>query len=111
MCRSFWLAVLGCAFLAPGLVAADEAAWWPQFLGPGGRAVQESGRPPRELSLEEGVRWQVALPPGHSSPCIWDDALFLTAYRAESKELETICIDRTSGDIRWRQARPDVGGD
>src|SRR5262249_42132729 len=45
-------------------------------------------------------------PPGHSSPCVWDDRIFLTAFVRENKKLETICVDRKSGKILWRHEAP-----
>ncbi|MCC6511493.1 MAG: PQQ-binding-like beta-propeller repeat protein, partial [Pirellulaceae bacterium] len=50
--------------------------------------------------------WRTPLPPGHSSPCICGDSIFLTTYQAEEKELATVAIDRRSGAIRWRQVAP-----
>jgi outer membrane protein assembly factor BamB len=87
---------------------AGDGKRWPQFLGPEGRAIQEAASPPAQLSLEGGVRWKLELPVGHSSPCVWDEAIFLTAYRSEGNVLETLCIDAGSGEIRWRQSCPEV---
>lgn len=87
--------------------AADQQAW-PRFLGPDGRGVQELAKPPAELSLETGVRWKIELPSGHSSPCIWDDAIFLTGYTRNSKLLETFRINRDTGEIVWRRQCPQV---
>ncbi len=94
--------------LAMQPLLADEGARWPQFMGPDGRAVQGKAHPPAELSLEKGVRWKCELPVGHSSPCIWEDSIFLTAYRQEDAVLETLCIDRGTGEIRWRKPCPQV---
>jgi len=42
------------------------------------------------------------VPKGHSSPCIWADSIFITAR--SGKVLETICIDRGNGKIKWRKS-------
>ncbi len=46
------------------------------------------------------------MPKGHSSPCIWGDHIFLTGYTKETKKLQVFCIDRSSGNIRWRKIVP-----
>jgi outer membrane protein assembly factor BamB len=51
------------------------------------------------------VLWQTELPVGHSSPCIWGDRIFLTAFVDKSR-LETLCLDRLTGQVRWRKPVP-----
>jgi outer membrane protein assembly factor BamB len=87
---------------------AEERANWPQFLGPRGRAIQETADPPENLDLTHGVGWKIKIPTGHSSPCIWGNSIFLTAFQSEPPELETMCIDRMTGEIRWQKACGDV---
>lgn len=48
--------------------------------------------------------WKTPLPSGASSPCLWDDRVFLTAF-SEGK-LETLCLDRSDGIVRWRREAP-----
>lgn len=48
--------------------------------------------------------WKTALPPGNSSPCIWNNRIFLTGL--EKGKLETLCVDRQDGKILWRQSAP-----
>jgi outer membrane protein assembly factor BamB len=85
--------------LIPAFVEASD---WPQFRGPGsrGRAVPEQPLP-TDISPERHVIWRTELSPGHSSPAIVGDKIFLTAVR-DKEHLETICLDRTSGKIVWR---------
>ena len=52
------------------------------------------------------VVWRTALPVGHSSPCIWDDHIYVTGFDKQAKKLETICLNRLSGKILWCQAAP-----
>ncbi|MBA3701110.1 MAG: PQQ-binding-like beta-propeller repeat protein [Planctomycetes bacterium] len=76
---------------------------WPQFRGPGGLGIG-NGKPPVEFGPGKHERWHVALPPGHSSPCIWGQRLFLTAL--DQGKLITLCIDRNDGRELWRAAVP-----
>lgn len=83
---------------------AFGATRWPQFRGPNGSGVSEDDKPPVEFSPMKSLLWKTPIPRGHSSPCIWDDRVFLTA---QSKgKLETICINRADGHILWRQPAP-----
>ena len=82
---------------------AQPAPEWPQFRGPGGSA-QGTGTPPVEFGPERNVLWKTPLPPGHSSPIIAGNRIFLTAFNRPA--LETLCLDRASGRILWRRAAP-----
>src|SRR5688572_28832114 len=85
--------------------AAD--AQWPQFRGPNGRGVASDAKPlPVEFGPTRRVAWKLRLPRGCSSPCIWNDRIFLTGFDADEEELQTICIDRPSGHIVWRRTAP-----
>lgn len=82
-------------------VAAD--AGWPQFRGPGGLGLG-TGQPPVEFGPEKNVLWKVPVPPGHSSPCIAGNKIFLTA--TEDGKLLTLCLDRADGRELWRAFAP-----
>ena len=84
--------------------AADEARW-PQFRGPNGRGVAERGTFPVQLDASRNLLFKTVVPKGQSSPCIWDDHLFLTGLTDDT--LETLCIDRRDGRIVWRQSVPE----
>jgi len=92
---SLWLAVC--------LPAAAGAADWPQFRGPRGSGVAESAVPV-EFGPEKNLIWKTSLPPGHSSPVLSDNRIFLTAH--EDGKLFTLCLDRHSGEILWRRQAP-----
>src|SRR5438132_10385471 len=90
--------------LAFAAVAAEPPAW-PQFRGPGGAGVApESARPPTRLDLKRDVKWKVPVPPGHSSPVIAGDRLFLTGF--EEKKLYTLAYRLSDGKRLWRQQAP-----
>src|SRR5688572_12288995 len=62
-----------------GMIRINAAPNWPQFRGPGGLAVADSdANPPVHFGPTTNVVWKTTLPPGHSSPCIWGDKIFLT---------------------------------
>jgi outer membrane protein assembly factor BamB len=77
---------------------------WPQFRGPGGLGVASSANPPIRFGPMTNVVWKTEISSGHSSPIIWGNRIFLTAYN-EGK-LETLCLDRFNGRILWHQPAP-----
>lgn len=84
------------------------AGSWPQFRGPGGTAVAEGdARLPAEIGPEKNVIWKTALPPGHSSPVIVGDRIYLTAVR--DTKLLTLALDRTNGKVLWEVEAPHKG--
>ena len=94
---------LGLVCLIPMLAVAED---WPQFRGvhSNGRSTPEQPLP-TNIGPEKHVVWKTELPPGHSSPVIFGDKIFLTAVR-EKEHLETLCLDRVSGKILWRIEAP-----
>lgn len=98
MIKRWALLILTTAALAQ---AGDST--WPQFRGPGGLG-QGTGKPPVEFGADKHLLWKVAVPAGHSSPCIWGKHLFLTGY--DQGALVTICLDRSDGHELWRAVAP-----
>ena len=114
-------------------VLAEE---WTQFRGPNGSGVSASTGLPTEFGPEKNVVWKTPLPPGHSSPVLTKDRIFVTAYekisqqKAESRSgrsdrslnahaklqaspiekehyrLLVICLDRASGKVLWQREVP-----
>lgn len=82
--------------------SAVAASNWPQFRGPEACAVANDGEPPIYFGIESNVLWKVALPPGNSSPVIWGDRIFLTAF--DQPKLLALCMDRRDGKTLWSQA-------
>lgn len=74
---------------------------WPRFRGPNGTGVAETDKPPIEFGPGKNVLWEAATPSGASSPCIWGDRIFLTAY--DGTKLWTLCLDRATGRELWRR--------
>jgi outer membrane protein assembly factor BamB len=91
------------ALLAVSTVSAAEANW-PQFHGPGGGGVAEPSDPPVLFGPDTAVLWKIPFPAGNSSPCIWGDRIFLTAF--DQGALEAVCVRRGDGSVLWRRAAP-----
>jgi len=89
---------------ASALAVAAQAAGarWPQFRGPDGSGVSCDSSFPTEFGPGTSQWWKVALPPGNSSPCIWDEALFITAYAEPDHRV--LCLDARTGELRWERS-------
>ncbi len=101
--RLFALATIIC--LCALAVLADN---WSQFRGAGSRGISAETNLPVKWSATENVKWKTKLPgPGHSSPVVWGNRIFLTAYRkAGGGELLVLCVDKATGKILWERKAP-----
>lgn len=95
--------------LVAGCLTADKAtagdAGWPQFRGANASGLATIDRPlPVEIGPDRHVVWKIELPPGHSSPIVYGDRLYVTAVR--SNELLTIALDRQTGATLWEAPAP-----
>ncbi len=89
--------------LALNAISHGSQAFWPQFRGPGGLGIAPDNQAyPTKLDVSENLLWKTKVPKGHSSPCIWANSIFIAAR--SGKVLETICIDRGNGKIKWRKS-------
>src|SRR5437773_1220588 len=102
--RATFIAVVVLCSLPCSWSQSSTAPQWPQFRGPGGNAVASDGEPPTHFGPATNRFWKTTVPPGHSSPCIWGSKIFLTG--SEGGKLQTLCLDRASGRILWRQTAP-----
>ncbi|HEX8352283.1 MAG TPA: PQQ-binding-like beta-propeller repeat protein, partial [Pyrinomonadaceae bacterium] len=110
------------AMLAATGAAAED---WPQFRGPNGSGVSVSDGLPEVFGPEKNVVWKTPLPPGHSSPVLTRDRVFVTAYAGEkatgserpaagtkanagekNHKLLVICLDRQTGKTLWQREVP-----
>jgi outer membrane protein assembly factor BamB len=94
------------ATLDGAIRAAPPEPDWSRFRGPNGSGVAAASHVPTEFGPGRNLLWRLALPPGHSSPILFGNRIYLTAYRGET--LVTIAIDRTAGRILWERAAPQV---
>jgi len=79
-------------------------ARWPRFRGPNGSGVAEVDKPPIQFGPSTKLLWKCALAPGHSSPVVWDDHIFLTGV--ENEKLVVMAIRRRDGKLLWKQIAP-----
>ena len=99
--RTAALLVTALAFLSH-VAMAD----WPQFRGPNSAGKASGPSPPIEFGPGKNDLWRVPMGSGHSSPCIVGSSIFLTIYDETQKQLAVICIDRSSGQTRWKRIAP-----
>lgn len=81
-----------------------QAANWPGFRGLAANGVATDAHPPLHFGASSNLLWKADLPPGLSSPVIWNHHIFLTG--TVGKELITLCLDRETGKQRWEQRVP-----
>ncbi len=87
------------AFRAPA-AAAVETTYFRADAG----VARAAGPLPDRFDAPEALRWRVPLNPGRSSPILHGGRIFLTTFRAASKELATVALDETSGRLLWRSS-------
>lgn len=87
------------------LSVTAPASDWPQFRGPGGRAIAADEQPlPATFSPATNLVWKTPLAPGHSSPVIAGDRIFLTTV--ENNQLVAVALRRADGTSLWRVPIP-----
>ena len=113
------------AVLVMSAATGAGAEDWPQFRGPNGSGVSTSTGLPEVFGPEKNVVWKTPLPPGHSSPVLTRDRIFVTAYaeekaaggqqpaagakasaREKNHKLLVICLDRQTGKLLWQREVP-----
>jgi outer membrane protein assembly factor BamB len=99
--------------LSLALLSCTLAADWPQFRGPGGKAVSQDTGLPVKWSERENLLWKIKLPGlGTSSPITTGNRIFLTCYSGYGETVEkpgemsdlkrhVVSLDRQSGKIVW----------
>jgi outer membrane protein assembly factor BamB len=86
---------------------------WPCFRGPGGLGISAYTNVPTKWDGAKGeaILWKCQVPlPGHNSPVVWDDRVFLSG--GDPNELQVYCFDALSGALLWtgdveRVPKPD----
>jgi outer membrane protein assembly factor BamB len=89
-------------FVSPITTFASDD--WSQFRGPNGTGVSETKGLPTEFGPGKNVVWKTELPPGHSSPVLTRDRIFVTAH--SNDKLFVISLDRQTGKILWQKEAP-----
>ncbi len=77
---------------------------WPRFRGWDG-----SGAAAWDLKTMPSILWRSAIPaPGHSSPIVWGDRVFISGGTADRREV--FCYSASSGALLWQRAIENVPG-
>jgi outer membrane protein assembly factor BamB len=92
--------------VSAGVVAQQGPTDWSRFRGPNGSGHARGAAYPIEFGPAKNLLWKVALPQGHSSPIVWRDRIYLTAFRGDA--LFTMAINRTDGKILWERQAPET---
>jgi len=99
-------ALLCAALAASAFVVHAAPSSWPAFRGPNSSGVSTDAKPPVKIGPTNLVVWKIQVPWSPSSPCIWDDRLFLTTFA--DGELQTRCYQRSDGKLAWtRGLKPE----
>jgi len=86
---------------------ADEASW-NRFRGPNGSGVSDAKTVPIRWT-EKDYNWKIRLSgPGHSSPVIWDERIFVTCGDPATALRTLICIDAATGRTLWKHEEPST---
>jgi outer membrane protein assembly factor BamB len=93
---SRYVLILAVVLAATPLCADD----WPQFRGPNSAGIG-TGSPPIHFGPESNVLWSTTVAPGHSSPCIHDNRIFIITFNNDSATLSVECFDRQTGQNLW----------
>lgn len=90
----------------PAFPSAEEVERaWPRFRGPRGDGVSRHADVPDSFDVASGrgIVWKVEVPlPGHGSPVLWGDRIFLAG--ADERREEVLSYDARSGKLLWREA-------
>src|SRR5688572_14076052 len=100
---SIAIALLLTAFQISPMANAEN---WPGWRGPrGDGSVTETDVPTKWNGLTgENIEWKQQLPgTGHSSPVVWENAVFLTACRLDDQSRILMRVDADSGKLIWQK--------
>lgn len=88
--------------LAALLQTHDASQDWPQWRGPSFDGASAVTGLPAELALGEHVRWVAEMPgPSAATPIVLGESVYVTAAVEEAGLLLALCLERSSGAVRW----------
>ena len=99
--RLIVLCLLPFIFLGP--VTAEEET---EFFRKSGGIVPDGQHLPEDFTKDAQLLWRTPLKPGHSSPCVVGDHIFLTTFDSQKKQLATVALERTTGEVLWTRTVP-----
>jgi outer membrane protein assembly factor BamB len=87
-----------CLMLIAGAAHADN---WPQWRGPTNDGICTEKNLPTEWDKEKNIAWTLKMPGmAGSTPCIWDNRIFLTSE--DGSDVVLMCVS-TDGKELWRK--------
>src|SRR5947209_6820334 len=86
--------LMGLGFFAPAVAETPTF-----FRSDRGLAGNDTLPLTEDFSDAKALVWREPLAPGHSTPCICGDAIYVTTF--DAKKLTTVCLDRATGSKRW----------
>jgi len=102
--RSIWCGA--CLTVLVVLCGAAGGQEWTRFRGPDGTGIGKGQSIPVSFT-EADYLWNVKLAgPGHSSPVLWGDRIFLTCTHDDLEQREVVCLDAKSGKTLWSTKMP-----
>ncbi|MHC4407172.1 MAG: outer membrane protein assembly factor BamB family protein [Planctomycetota bacterium] len=87
----------------------EALKYWHRFRGPGGSGISAYDNVPTSWngSSGEGVVWKTPVPlPGHNSPVVWNDRVFLSG--ATERKRQVFCFDTADGKLLWKEEVPST---
>lgn len=80
------------------------------FRAGGGIAADDNAPLPEKIDDEKALLWKTPLAPGHSTPCVYGDSVFVTTFEkgtdAGTGKLFTVALNRDTGEVRWSREAP-----
>ena len=93
--------------LALTTVSSAFAENWPQWRGPKNNGHSGETNVPTEWGPEKNILWKLPLPgQGSSTPCVWDDKIFITC--PDENDIVLMCIG-TDGGVKWKKPISNTG--
>src|ERR1051325_5283889 len=95
--------IIFCIFLALAPIRWSCGQEWTRFRGPNGTGLGKAENLPATWK-DNDYAWRVELPGfGHSSPVLWGNKLFVTAFNSTNAELVLVCLDASTGKPLWQK--------
>ncbi len=104
---SFWTILLAVSLFAGFHFTRAFAEEWSQFRGPNGSGVSASTGLPAEFGPDKNVVWKTPLPPGHSSPVLTRNRIFVTAYQKIEARSQKSEVRRPGAEVSQKSSRID----
>lgn len=88
------------------LLAVPALAGAPTHFRQNSGRIEDKHPLPDNFEQDARIVWRSELQPGLSTPCVYDNSVYLTTYEADKQELATVSLDRRTGELQWKQVCP-----